>query len=190
MASQCPGQRASGCIVQHADADFRRISPGTCSQRRNYPDIMLRAVLDQCCFRVEAVNGVNYEIQIRRDQFIRRITVKKGMPHIQLQVGIDGEQAYPAGLDFGRADICRQSNQLAVDIGCLDDIAINDAELAYAGTDKGFCGIGTYPAQTDYRDSRLLQPFESDTAVEHDAPGKKIAIHVFFHSDYILLKRS
>ena len=91
---------------------------------------------------------------------------------------IRGDSVYPfrGGIHFGPAHCFMGGDDLAVDIGTIDPVAVYQGQLAHAGSGQNFGHIAAHAADAEYGHMTVLKPLDGGAAQQHFRPDQ-----FFFH---------
>jgi hypothetical protein len=98
--------------------------------------------------------------------------------HLDVDEGIDLGNAVPRGLGLEPADIGLAVNDLALQVGLVHDIEIDDAERAHTGRRQVEQRRRTQAARPDDEDTGVLQPLLPGHADLRDDQVTRIALHL------------
>ena len=151
-------QSAIVALGNVGNLDFRRVELAARAHGTDNGQAQLEAVVNQKYFGGKGVYGINNVVVSRRAEDAEHAVVTdKFVQHMQTQGRIDAPEAGRHHFRLGQSHVAVQCQELAVFVGRLHDIAINDSHFPDAGAAKLFRGISPHSPQTYNQDMGTLQ---------------------------------
>lgn len=136
--AQGTSQRTAFHIPELADSDARGVGLQGSSHRREKGGCGVGSSLDEQELVFQGVDGIDDIVVTTEVERIGRLFAVDGLNSDDVSIRVDGEQAFTKTRHLGNTHGERRSHELTVDVAGTDDIAINDSQMAKAGTDEGF----------------------------------------------------
>ena len=140
------------CVSQVGNVDLSRVNFVGCPHRGDYWNLFLPALFDKDQFGGDVIDAVKDIVVVTVEQLVTVISGETGLNRLNRGFRVDVAAALGHHLSLWSADRRIGSMQLAVNIGNVDSVEVDQRQPADATTDQRFDGKTANPAETENSD--------------------------------------
>jgi len=172
------GQGTVSGLIQRSDPDLGWVESKSGAHGGDDRNISFDEFGKERDFGSKCIDGVNNEMGRACEDGLEGFDVNERLESFDLTGGINIEEAFFRDVNFWEADGGMQCEELAVDIAGMNDVEIDESDVAYTAAGECFGSEASDGTEADNGDKCILEFGKGLTPEQHFDSVKRIGVVV------------